>query len=822
MAKKYFDIAKLLGKGVGSLFKGKGKEAAQTTAVETTDNISNVFAKNLVDEFGKDEVREAYRIIDNADKDPQLSKLFYRENESKMDELVNLLESRYMSSERLHAHPLSFNRRGAGAADRYAKINDSGGRLTDLPGGPGDRVLYFKNYGEMSMTKNREGKRVYKNEKPTIFAETPGGKKTKIIKGEVVDEDMVITNQGKMTKKEYEVLKSQDENPLLGGITAGRKIKLLEGDKAVEDSLFKKTIADIPIINRMMKETGKSETEIREAIVRRANEGYEPGSAKRMDIYDDDMIRAHVEVQDATQRSREEFVTDLMEDFIDADTSPGMRKILEQKGFAKPGEGLGSVATRMQNQAKQMQGGTQQLTDMNQRMREFAAKGDFESAEKIKNAVEEYRVAMQKIRAQGLFNQDDLPILIDPTRKPNAAGGRVEMSGGGSSFEEYLKKLREEMKRHPDFYKSAPKDFGPIPIDPGFLVNPFEKKAAGGRVGKFKGGIMGLLRRINPFLERNMVNKGPFQTGHRSDIIGDAQQIKNISRNEGVSLERLDSLYDMVQESPRYNEAMRGAMMKLVDYERFRAILVDDNVKLQRMIKEDPEGSEKFIRMLFREGGSEPQMSQGGRVNMFAGGPLIGKGIMEAAKLAQRGIKPFGAKQTYKQNVTTKGVTDDQFKIIFNDQLRRVPDEVVDQATGEGLNTSLREAEAILTGQKLGLMTQAQRTKLAKAMRDKVAKQIDNPVSGLNNDYLEYMDDALGRMDDLLEIERLGGDLTPKPVKGAPEFIQTDFTQLNRLRDQGKDNIIPFKPRTKKSKGGTLPPLKGPMSDGMGSLFRSK
>ena len=76
MAKKYFDIAKLLGKGVGSLFKGKGKEAAQTTAVETTDNISNVFAKNLVDEFGKDEVREAYRIIDTADKDPQLSKLF--------------------------------------------------------------------------------------------------------------------------------------------------------------------------------------------------------------------------------------------------------------------------------------------------------------------------------------------------------------------------------------------------------------------------------------------------------------------------------------------------------------------------------------------------------------------------------------------------------------------------------------------------------------------------------------------------------------------------------------------------------------------------
>jgi hypothetical protein len=769
MAKKYFDIAKLLGKGIGSLFKGKGKEAAQTTAVETTDKIQNIFAKNLVDEFGVDEVKEAYRIIDTADADPQLSKLFYRENESKMDELVNLLESRYMSSERLHAHPLSFNRRGSGAADRYAKINDSGGKLTDLPGGPGDRVLYFKNYGEMSMTKNREGKRVYKNEKPTILSETPAGKKSKIIKGETVDEDMVITNQGKMTKKEYEVLKSQDENPLLGGITAGRKIKLLEGDKAVEDSLFKKTIADIPIINRMMKETGKSETEIRKAIVDRANQGYEPGSGKRMDIYDDDMIRAHVEVQDATQRSREEFVTDLMEDFIDADTSPGMRKMLEQKGFAKPGEGLGAVATRMQNQAKQMQGGTQQLTAMNQRMREFAAKGDFESAEKIKNAVEEYRLKMQEIKAKGLFNEVDLPMLIDPTRKLNAEGGRV---------------------------------------------------------GKFKGGIMGLLRKINPFLEKNMVKTGPFQTGHRADIIGDAQQIKNISRNEGVSLERLDSLYDMVQESPRYNEAMRGAMMKLVDYERFRAILVDDNVKLQRMIKQDPEGSEEFIRMLFREGGSEPQMSQGGRVNMFLGGPLIGKGIMEAAKLAQRGIKPFGAKQTYKQNITQKGVSEGQFKTIFDDQLTRVPDEVVDEATGMGLNTSLKEAEAILTGQKLGLLTQAQRTKIATAMTDKVRKQIyDNPVSGLNNDYLEYMDDAVGRMDDLLEIEKLGGDLTPKPIYDGKEMIgaQVDFTQLNNLRGKDNiDNIIPFKPRTKKSKGGTLPPLKGPMSDGMGSLFRSK
>ena len=35
-------------------------------------------------------------------------------------------------------------------------------------------------------------------------------------------------------------------------------------------------------------------------------------------------------------------------------------------------------------------------------------------------------------------------------------------------------------------------------------------------------------------------------------------------------------------------------------------------------------------------------------------------GIMQAVKLAARGIKPFGQKQTYKQNVTQKGVSKEQ------------------------------------------------------------------------------------------------------------------------------------------------------------------
>ena len=194
-------------KGIASLFKSKGKDVAEG-AVET----EKVFARNLIDEFGKDEVSEAFRIIDKADADPQLSKLFYRENESKMDELVNLLEARYMGSTRLQAHPLSFKRRGSGAADRYARINDTGGRLTDLPGGPGDRVLYYKHYGEMSPTVI-QGKKVY-DRPPTIFDEgTKIVDEGKTIEGvaETIDpEDAVLKNMKDMAK-EAEAMRSQTE-----------------------------------------------------------------------------------------------------------------------------------------------------------------------------------------------------------------------------------------------------------------------------------------------------------------------------------------------------------------------------------------------------------------------------------------------------------------------------------------------------------------------------------------------------------------------------------------------------------------------------------
>ena len=625
-------------KGIASLFKSKGKDVAEGVV-----KPEKVFAQNLIDEFGDVEVKEAFRIID--DRTPELEKLFYREGESKMDDLVNLLESRYMSSNRLQAHPLSFNRRGPGAADRYTKINETGERLTDMPGGPGDRVLYFKHYGEMSDTVI-QGKKVY---------DTPPS---------ILEEGTRITDTG----------------------------TTIEG-KAIQDSLYEKTIADMPLINRMMKETGKTETEIREAIADIANQGYEAGSAKRMSPFDDDSIRAFVSNRETIPGDKEDFVTDMMEalgegprkqmdDLITGMTDESdailknMKKMeAEAKAMSEismaeqqeigsaidtfnrmmdagddPAEALNFLQDALKKtRTKQADGGRVEMALGG------AAKGIMEAIKLAAKGVKPFgqkQTYKQNVKNMGLSNFDQVEVVtskqIDELRNANDVDGLFEMLEdvvSGKKFgmanpaqrkvlqeniEEALndiplnrdsrERLAEDYFNMMEYYKPAPKETG--------KVIPFKP-----REKKFKGGIAGLLKRImGPKLEKEMVKTGPFQTGHRADIIGDAQQIKNVSRDEGVTLERLDSLYDMVQESPRYNEAMRGAMMKLVDYERFRAILLDDNVKLQRMLENDPEGSEKFIRMLFREGGSEPQFNLGGLVPPQKGPMSEGMGTLYRRK----------------------------------------------------------------------------------------------------------------------------------------------------------------------------------------------
>lgn len=153
------------------------------------------------------------------------------------------------------------------------------------------------------------------------------------------------------------------------------------------------------------------------------------------------------------------------------------------------------------------------------------------------------------------------------------------------------------------------------------ILNPKRTlNADGGRIGKFKGGLMQLLKRVNPALEREMVKTGPFQTGHRGDVVGDMEQIKSLIRNEITDLEEIGKLEDMVLESPRYGDQMKSAFMKLIDYEKFRANTIYDNPKLERFIKDDPEGAEEFLKSMYAAAGSESGFNEGGRVKKADGG----------------------------------------------------------------------------------------------------------------------------------------------------------------------------------------------------------
>ena len=599
--------------GLASLFKGKGKDVAKTTLPDTTSNISNVFTKNIIDEFGQDEVKKVFKIIGDKDKDPQLAKLFFKPNESRLDEVVNMLEKRYMGSERLQAHSISFKRRGSGAAERYLRLNDSGARLTDLPGGPGDRVLYYKHYGEMSGTRNLEGKSVFKNEKPTIF-----------------DEGTMLTDEGKTI--EGFAMPTDDLSPLVKdmekmaaeakAMTEFAKRDQLQISNALDT--FNRMIDDgedpaeaLKMLKELMKRTKNAEggrvgmalggaaKGIMQAI-KLAAKGINPFGQKQ--TYKQKVTTKGVSNEQFDEIFKKQ-LNRVPDEVVDQATGEGLNTSLREAEAIITGQKLGLLSQAQRTKiAKAMteKVSKQIYDDPNPRFN-----NDY--LEYMDDAVGRMDAILEIERLGG-----------DLTPKPIYEG--KEIIAAGIDFRQ-LDKLKNKESALDLIKKGIDKGQIKVANPKTADIIPFKP-----REKKFKGGLLGLLKRINPKLEKDMVKTGPFQTGHRSDIVGDMQQIKNVSRNEGVTLERLDSLYDMVQESPRYNEAMRGAMMKLVDYERFRAILLDDNIKLQRMLKNDPEGSEKFIRMLFREGGSEPQFNLGGLVPPQRGPMSEGMGTLYRSK----------------------------------------------------------------------------------------------------------------------------------------------------------------------------------------------
>jgi hypothetical protein len=539
--------------GLASLFKGKGKDVAKTTLPDTTSNISNVFTKNIIDEFGQDEVKKVFKIIGDKDKDPQLAKLFFKPNESRLDEVVNMLESRYMGSERLQAHSISFKRRGSGAAERYLRLNDSGARLTDLPGGPGDRVLYYKHYGEMSGTRNLEGKSVFKNEKPTIF-----------------DEGTMLTDEGKTI--EGFAMPTDDLSPL------------------VKD--MEKMAAEAKAMTEFAKRDQLQISNALDTFNRMIDDGEDPAEALKM-------------------------LKELM-------------KRTKNAEGGRVGMFMGGVPAGIMQAAKLAQKGIKPFGKKQTYKQKVTKAGEDEFQKAMKQHFDKELYNINKVRGGNpeaeLFDlYEEIASKQRYSMLPEATRSKML-----SEIDESLKAMDVDGGDYQNFRSYLFDEYG-FPNETAFKetgsnVIPFKP-----REKKFKGGLLGLLKRINPQLEKDMVKTGPFQTGHRADAIADMDQIKNIARNEATDLERIYELEDMIQSSPRYNETMKKAFFNLIDYEKFRANILYDNPKLQRIMKNDPEGTENFLRRIFKEGGGN-EFNLGGLVPPQRGPMSEGMGTLYRSK----------------------------------------------------------------------------------------------------------------------------------------------------------------------------------------------
>jgi len=401
------------------------------------------------------------------------------------------------------------------------------------------------------------------------------------------------------------------------------------------------------------------------------------------------------------------------------------------------------------------------------------------------------------------------------------------------------------------------------------ILNPKRTlNADGGRIGKFKGGLMQLLKRVNPALEREMVKTGPFQTGHRGDVVGDMEQIKSLIRNEITDLEEIGKLEDMISESPRYGDKMKSAFMKLIDYEKFRANTIYDNPKLARFIKDDPEGAEEFLQSMYKAGGSQSGFNEGGRVGMFKGGKLLGEGIEQAVRLIQSGKKPFGQKQTYKQKVKMVGLDDFQkaMKQEFDEELYLINKVKGPRGNPEAELFDLYED--IASGTRYSMLPQATRSKML--------SEIDDSLKAMDVDGADYQNFRSYLFDEYkFPNETAFDDIRRGIDKGQIKTMKAEDL-LDALDRASGENVIPFKPRTKKAdggitsaadidyineatldairdkpmlsrstrmsnindaledlekylpklfeanQGGLTPPQKGPMSEGMGTLYRRK
>jgi len=767
-------------KGLASLFKSKGKEVGKTTLPDTTSNVQNVFSRNLIDEFGADEVSEALRIIDKADADPQLSKLFYREGESKMDELVNLLESRYMSSDRLQTHPLHFKRRGSGSADRYATVNDSGSRLVDLPGGPGDKVLYGKFYGDMSKTTLRGGKKVY-DKSPGILDEgTKLSDEGQTIEGvaKAVDDDLLLDpelfKEGQKAVKDLQKAGVMDET---GGIPVGKVMDDMIAETInPEDAILK----NMKSMERQAKEMQK-QTEAMAEFTKRDQQQLTGAidTFNRMLDAGDDPAEALQFLKDTMKRTK--------------NASGG--RVGMFLGGPLIGKGIMEAAKLAQKGIKPF--GQKQTYKQNVKT---VGMDKFQEGMKKQFDIELYKI--DKVRGgnpeEELFDlYEDIVAGKRYSMLPEATKSKMisqiedsmkAMEVDGGDYQNFRRYLQDQygfadptgiasgpgIDRFPNFPAGTGLEALQKGIDKGQIktmkaddlmkaLKNIEDRESGANVIPFKprekkayGGISGLLK--------NLLMKGGMKA---ADKIADKKQIQNVIRNPNTDLERIykdrpstgttatprdrmtiDEIRDMIQNDPRYNKLTAAQMDDVVVKETIRA-----DFAYNKGIKPE-EVDDDIVEMLFME-------NYQNRFGFQVGG------------VANPNLRKGADNPNLRQGMLPEEIEEE--KKLLEAQLM---DPSYNSVTGE---------YSVGGGLKIG------------------------PLQ------LEAMARGMEGIDPIMQYEGsldLGNDLM---LKGG--YYDDAIMEQGMM---SPDDEMRLSLTKSFANGGTVPPQKGPMSKGMGTLYRSK
>ena len=245
-----------------------------------------------------------------------------------------------------------------------------------------------------------------------------------------------------------------------------------------------------------------------------------------------------------------------------------------------------------------------------------------------------------------------------------------------------------------------------------------------------------------------------------------ATQKKNVNPLQ----EEMDRMLEL--EKSNLNESLNKLKIQSAEMEEMTKVLDEFN----RIADED--GMKAALEAM--EGLMNPKRTlnaAGGRIGMGFGGQL-GKGIMQAVKHAKKGFKPFGEKQTYKQNVNKVGLANEE-ALVRNFERESIG------AKEEKLFDIYSD---IATGTRYDMVSESTKKDMLAALEQRMRE-----VNVDGGDFQNFIMDLTPRIKSF--------DIIPNSTKSG--MISDSKAGLSY-----RDNVVPFKPREKKFKGGLAGLLK--------------